>query len=332
MILNNIHFEPYENYTRNVNVKFKEDQFPILRVDRDSYIVSAQIQSGINFDESRICHNLLIGKYCSLADNLKFMIGLNHDYSSITTGVCSFLKNTNPMPMKIKRKNQILLQNDVWVGSGATVMSGVTIHNGAVIACNAHVVKDVPPYAIVGGNPAKIIKYRFSETQIEKLLKIAWWDWSEKKLEKNKHYFSKSIDEFIERFYEEANREPAVFNYEKTKPICLFFPDLDSEFPITEHVIRSFCNSGNDFELMLFLGSESGAAEYTRRISEILKKLGCENNDNIVLQIDPVAEEKSLFRLADYYITSRDMETIRRTCFADEFGVKTLSGVDDPIF
>mgnify|MGYP000906029640 CR=1 FL=1 len=333
MILNNVHFEPYEDKARTVNIRFGDNSpdFPILRLDKDSYIVSAQIQSDINFDKFRVFHNLLIGKFCSLADSIKFMVGLNHDYESVTTGVCSFLKGMD-IPMKIARKNQILLQNDVWIGSGATIMSGVVIHNGAVIACNAHVVKDVPPYAIVGGNPAKVIKYRFSEDQIEKLLKISWWDWSDKKLEKYRHYFFKSVNEFIDQFYEENSPEIPALNYNKTKPICLFFPDFDDSYPVTEHVIRNFCKCEDDIELMMYLNSGTKTEGYVQQIQRILKKLKSEDNNNIVLLIDQELDERSLFNIADFYITSRAQATVTRTCLADKYNVKICSGVDDPIF
>lgn len=333
MILNNVHFEPYENKSRTVNVRFGDSSpdFPILRLGKDSYIVSAQIQSGINFDKFRVSHNLLIGKFCSLADNIKFMIGLNHDYESITTGVCSFLKGMDAS-MKIASKNQILLQNDVWVGSGATIMSGVTIHNGAVVACNSHVVKDVPPYAIVGGNPAKVIKYRFGEDQIEKLLKISWWDWDDKRLEKYRHYFFKTVNEFTDRFYKESITEIPPLNYKKTKPICLFFPDFDDTYPITEHVIRNFCKCKDDIELLMYLDSDAKTKGYVQQIQQILKKLKCEDNSNIVLLIDQGLDERRLFNIADFYITSRAQASIKRTCLADEFNVKMCSGVDDPVF
>lgn len=78
-------------------------------------------------------------------------------------------------------------------------MSGVTIGDGAVIANNSHVVKDIEPYSIVGGNPAKLIKYRFTSYQIEKLLEIKWWDWDDKKINKYTHLLcSNNIEEFID--------------------------------------------------------------------------------------------------------------------------------------
>jgi acetyltransferase-like isoleucine patch superfamily enzyme len=80
-------------------------------------------------------------------------------------------------------KGDIVIGNDVWLGSGCTIMSGVTIGDGAVVAANATVVKDVPPYAIVGGNPAKVIKHRFTEEQISALLLNPWWEKSDQEIQ-----------------------------------------------------------------------------------------------------------------------------------------------------
>jgi acetyltransferase-like isoleucine patch superfamily enzyme len=87
-------------------------------------------------------------------------------------------------------KGIIEIGNDVWIGTSAIILSGVKIGHGAVVAAGSIVTKSVPPYAIVGGNPAKIIKYRLSEEKIEELLEMKWWDWSEEKIKKNIDFFS----------------------------------------------------------------------------------------------------------------------------------------------
>jgi acetyltransferase-like isoleucine patch superfamily enzyme len=98
-------------------------------------------------------------------------------------------------------KGDIIIENDVWIGSTATIMSAVKISNGAVVGAGSVVTKDVPPYAIVAGNPAKVVKYRFTEEQIEKLLSIAWWDWEEQKIRDNAMImWSNNIDDFINKF------------------------------------------------------------------------------------------------------------------------------------
>ena len=83
------------------------------------------------------------------------------------------------------KKGDINIGNDVWIGYNATIMAGVTIGDGAIIATNATVTKDVEPYSIVGGNPAREIKKRFANDVISKLLKLKWWDWDIEKISKN---------------------------------------------------------------------------------------------------------------------------------------------------
>ena len=85
--------------------------------------------------------------------------------------------------------------NDVWIAAGAHVLRGVKVSDGAVIAANAVVTKDVPPYAIVAGVPAKIVKYRFSDDQIKSLLDIKWWDFSEEQLSKARQFFNGDLDD-----------------------------------------------------------------------------------------------------------------------------------------
>lgn len=113
-----------------------------------------------------------IGSFCSIATNIQIFLGGNHRSDWITT---------TPFPISYNighpsSNGDVIIGNDVWIGANATIMSGVTIGDGAVIANNSHVVKNVDPYTIVGGNPAKLIRKRFDDETIEKLLKLKWWD------------------------------------------------------------------------------------------------------------------------------------------------------------
>jgi serine acetyltransferase len=98
-------------------------------------------------------------------------------------------------------KGDIIIENDVWIGAKATIMSGVKISNGSIVASGSVVTKDVPPYSIVAGNPAKVVKMRFNYQQIEDLLNISWWNWDEDKIKENAMImWSDNIDEFINKF------------------------------------------------------------------------------------------------------------------------------------
>ena len=121
--------------------------------------------------------DLKIGKFCSIYKDVNIFLGGNHwlNWGSLYPfGVLPPFTGTGK-PNGYSN-GSVIIGNDVWLAYGVTIMSGVTIGHGSAIAANSHVVKDVPPYAIVGGNPAKVIRYRFSENQIDDLLKYPWWD------------------------------------------------------------------------------------------------------------------------------------------------------------
>ena len=182
--------------------------FSIMCIDLDSYIVGAKLETSLNFHVTDGVHNLQIGKYSSLAEDILFLIDVDKDYKQVFMGaVGAFQGQDFDVKIHRKRKGQVIIQNDCWIANGVTIMGGVTVHNGAIIAAASVVTKDVPPYAIVGGNPAKVIKYRFDEQQIQHLQRIAWWDWSQDKIKKNAELFHSDVSGFISKHIQEANRE-----------------------------------------------------------------------------------------------------------------------------
>jgi acetyltransferase-like isoleucine patch superfamily enzyme len=144
---------------------------------------------------------LVVGNFCSIATSTIYLGG-NHRTDWVTTYPFGHIHqnkfNTFNGDGHPGTKGNVIIGNDVWIGDGVVIMSGVTIGDGAVIACNSHVVKNVEPYSLVGGNPAKLIKYRFTKEQIDKLLEIKWWYWDDEKINEFAPLLcNANIDEFI---------------------------------------------------------------------------------------------------------------------------------------
>ena len=126
---------------------------------------------------------LVIGRYCAIAAGVRFvMAGANHadlGPSTFPFGIFggSWAERTMDLVMGAPSRGDTVVGNDVWLGYQALVLPGVTIGHGAVVAAASVVAADVPPYAIVGGNPARVIRNRYEEPDVERLLRAAWWDW-----------------------------------------------------------------------------------------------------------------------------------------------------------
>ena len=129
-------------------------------------------------NNSKMSDNVIIGKFCSIAKNVCIFTGEEHRYEwGSTYPFNEIVTEYSHIEGGSTTKGEVRIGNDVWMGNGCTILSGVTIGDGAAIGANALVDKDVPPYAIVAGNPAHIIKYRFDEKTIEKFMEMKWWNW-----------------------------------------------------------------------------------------------------------------------------------------------------------
>ena len=161
-----------------------------------------------SYSHSTLPNYACVGRYTSIAKGLEIM-GFQHPIERITTSPISYCNifgiNNGQVPIfPFHESTKLVIGNDVWIGQNVTLKPGITISDGAIIAANAVVTKDVPPYAIVGGVPAKFIRYRFNPELIKRLIKVQWWNYSyldfkEIPLDKNADDFLSELEKRVDR-------------------------------------------------------------------------------------------------------------------------------------
>lgn len=315
-------------------------------IGKYTYCSNTMIDNGIEFEvqDDHIFYNLQIGNYNSIANNLHLIFGKNHNIKCISTGALYLMLEEEKIQSKYKettfnQKGSIIIQNDVWIGEDVTIMAGVTVGNGAVIARNSHVVKDVPPYAVVGGNPAKVIGYRYTEEQIKKLQVIQWWNWDEKKIKENADYFSEDIEKFCDTFFPFAKNE--FLEYQKQRndlqDSYFVFVDYYENYCAYPFIIESFLEhyiECGDKKLLLFIRNDLNVEPIDLQIQNNLEDLILEvkNDDKIkcCLEIQHGSFDlaKNYFLKCSHYITNRTFDTVYFTCLANLMGIEIISGVD----
>jgi len=139
---------------------------------------------------------VVIGKFTSIADGVKFVFG-NHAMDGVATFPLRSLCFGAEPHAEAMSKGTIRIGNDVWIGANTIILSGVTVGDGAVVAAGAVVTKDVPSYAVVGGVPARVLRSRLRPDQAEELVEIAWWNWPLEKIRANEALFYGDVDAFI---------------------------------------------------------------------------------------------------------------------------------------
>ncbi len=209
----------YERYLKYIYIKQNRKKHVLLsktgNVDRNCFfegnnyvegdMYGCKMGFGSYVRQNSVLRNVKIGRFCSIGDNVNMCL-FEHPTNMVSTSPCFFRKKHTLMTFAnenyyedLKRDAEgysITIGNDVWIGSGAYIKSGIVIGDGAVVGAGAVVTKDVEPYAIVGGIPAGVIRYRFSREQIECLLKSRWWEKDINWFQENAVHF-KDIDEFM---------------------------------------------------------------------------------------------------------------------------------------
>lgn len=165
----------------------------------DDFEDVSNFEKNIKYHFDFIGDKLIIGKFCMIASDVTFIMnGGNHLTEATTAYPFAIFGGAweNAMDGKsYPTKGDTIIGNDLWIGYGATIMPGITIGDGAIIASKSVVTKDIEPYTIVGGNPAKLIKNRFSEETITKLLELQWWNWEIEKITKNLDFLTSNPNE-----------------------------------------------------------------------------------------------------------------------------------------
>ena len=176
-------------------------RYPDYRFGRGTY------DDGLEILEWGEGAKVSIGQFCSIAAGVKIFLGGNHRTDWVTTYPFSQFQAAWPAATGIgghpATRGDVTIGNDVWIGAGATILSGVTIGDGAVVGASAVVSRDVPPYAIVAGNPGRVARYRFAQGTIDRLLATKWWDWPEDKISR---FMPRLLGADIEAFLDEAAR------------------------------------------------------------------------------------------------------------------------------
>lgn len=323
-----------------MNLEKGYEAFPVLIIDRDSYIVEAKVETGLDFNPGEGVYNLQIGKYSSLAEDILFLINVEHNFKAVYQGTIS-LWNKNNEKRITSRKGQIIIENDCWIGHGSTILNGVTIHNGAIVAANAVVTKDVPPYAIVAGNPARVVKYRFDEKTIERFLKIEWWNWDDDTILGCKEDFALPGEEFAAKYAPIFEEEKNDYSYninraskEEEANLFLFFVDYEETISIVEKVIAKFVLAYHNFDGELILYLPENKTNYSEQLDKLFNFLNQFEKFNSYISIcsEPAVKEESLISQVDFYITNHASQNVARMSTAHKHGVKCLSGVDTKVF
>ena len=308
---------------------------PIVTLGEMSYLIHGMVESG-----GSDC-SIVVGRYTSMAHRIVFLLGMNHDHNALTsyplqiiTGERSSLDRINP-PAYPANRHQILIGSDVWLGADAVLMGGVHIGSGAVIGAGAVVAKDVPPYAVVVGNPARIVRYRFDAETIAALLRIKWWNWRKDEISAHIPQFIHDLPAFIAAFdhpIEEDSMDEGAAAIRRLRAegyhVSYFIPDLEmpEEFSVWTHVIDDYLitHSATDKEALVIALSAAAAEQYR----PCLISARGQDAPLILMQVTEQPFSIPALQASDCYITTRESIAAVAAEFASDAQITIRYGLD----
>lgn len=299
-----------------------------------SYVDYATIESS---DSSKV--HIFAGKYVSMASEIAFEVGINHPMSLVSTSPVTYPKTwekdsrlQDPY-MSRHNKYSVIIGNDVWIGRRALILGGVRIGNGAVVAAGAVVTKNIPPYAVVAGNPARIVKYRFSPEIIKSLQNIKWWNWpyetvKERAMEMlDTESFAKKYDHGIELIQNEGQKLLSAAR-QAGKIVYNFLMDDQSVKPVWEPVIDKYIDTFTDkSDVLLMLEILPESKDIISIIDKKLKDAGEHAPEVIKCMVENIGHLE-LIQNTDVYIGSAHPGSMFYIDYADNYGVEVRSGFD----
>lgn len=321
------------------------DGYPLVIVGKGTYAGSIFIHSLIDMDD-QLPYLFQIGRYTSIGDNLNIISNLNHDYKSVFQGAIPEFEDEKASTYRLKKgqndaymeqKGMILIGNDVWIGDNVTIISDVTVGNGAVIAAGSVVVRDVPPYTIYGGNPARFIKKRFDNEMAKLFQRIAWWNYDSERLIRAKDDMMGDPQAFVKKYgdkvvyYEETSL--LDLTSKGTARIIIAFLDIETNYNTFGNILVEFCRtfSEGQAELVLCFDPLNDAECQTAdMLSDVVTKLP----EGALFRLVPIEAdmEEVAISEADYFIVGRGTKNIRLVSYAFKYDVTCLSGVNIPVF
>ena len=306
----------------------RDDGQAVLTAGSRSQLLSGTIAS--TNDDAHI----LIGRYASLGRNITFDM---EDRASRASAAAYPFSFWSPSPAEdVPERRQIIIGNDVRIESNVIFRGGITVGNGAIVRAGAVLMEDVPPYAVVEGNPARVAGYRFDVDTIRQLQRIKWWNWPEEDIRKNIHILADNVDAFLMKFQPSGHEisDETVETLREFKEqgyrVYYFVPDVDSPEGIWRKVIRAYLSAytANDKTALLLGLSGENAEAVTAKIQPLMNTMG----ENAPLVLTHTWDEEHLGRIFSYVddlITTKDGISSVCVDYASHENVRVSYGCDD---